>query len=206
MKSLMPLTLRSAAGLAVAVAALLSASGAFAQAAPPSYNFDVENDTFSSGDPVFSVTDNLTFTNLKINEVFQGGFTQTILLGSLDTNTFDAYTNSFTSSAPLISATLTGSIGPGPAQTINTATTFGGPTMPQYVSSSFSASLFGPNPTGPALGQFALVSGNNVVNTVNIIAPAAVPEASTTVSLGFLLALGLGGVAVSRRRAASAAK
>ena len=47
---------------------------------------------------------------------------------------------------------------------------------------------------GTALGTFSLVDGNNnVVTAVNIVAPAAVPEASTTVSLGLLLALGLGG-------------
>ena len=37
---------------------------------------------------------------------------------------------------------------------------------------------------------------NNVVTAVNIVTPAAVPEASTTVSLGLLLALGLGGLIV----------
>ena len=190
--------------LAAAGAALLSASGASAQTAPPSYYFQVENDTLSAGDPVYSVTDDLTFSNLQINEVFAGGFAQTILLGSLDTSTIDAHTNTFTSSAGLTSATLTGSIGSGPAQTINTATTFGGPTTPQYVLSTFSANLFGPVPNGPALGQFSLISGNDVVSTVNIVAPAAVPEASTTVSLGLLLALGLGALAVTRRRAASA--
>jgi len=36
--------------------------------------------------------------------------------------------------------------------------------------------------------------------TVTGAAPAAVPEASTTVSMGLLLALGLGGLAVARRR------
>ncbi len=202
MKFLLPFALRPAAGLAAAGAALLSAPGAFAQTPPPSYYFDIENDTLSGGDPVYSVTDNLTFTNLQINEVFAGGFTQTILMGSLDTSTIGADTNSFTTSASLVSATLTGSIGPGPAQTINTATTFGGPATPQYVSSFFAASLFGPVPTGPALGTFSLISGGSVVNTVNIIAPAAVPEASSSVSLGLLLALGLGGVAVMRRRLA----
>ena len=206
MKNSFPLlSLRLACGVAVAGAGLLSASGAFAQATPASFFFQVENDTLSGGDPVFSVTDNLTFSNLRINEVFAGGFSQTILLGSLDTTTLDAFSNTFSSSSPLTSAILTGSIGSGQAQTINTQTTIGGPIMPQYVSSVFSASLFGPAQTGTALGTFALIDGNNnVVSAVNIITPAAVPEASTTVSLGLLLALGLGALAVSRRRAASA--
>ncbi len=199
LKTLLP------AAFAAAGIALMSAPAVFAQTAPPSYSFQVENNTLSAGDPVYSVTDDLTFSNLQINEVFTGGFAQTILLGSLDTTTIDAFTNSFTSSAPLLSATLTGSIGSGPAQTINTATTFGGPTTPQYVSSNFSTDLFGATPAGPALGTFSLISGNNVVNTVNIVAPAAVPEASTTVSLGLLMALGLGALVVTRRRAPQSA-
>ncbi len=199
------LSLRLVCGAAVAAAGLLSAPGAFAQSAPTSFFFQVENDTLSGGDPVFSVTDNLTFSNLQINEVFTGGFSQTILLGSLDTNTLDVFSNTFSTSSPLTSAVLTGSIGSGPAQFVNTQTTIGGPVTPQYVSSKFSASLFGPAQTGTALGMFSLVDGsNNVVSTVNILAPAAVPEASTTVSLGVLLALGLGALAVSHRRAAAA--
>ncbi len=200
------ISLRLACGAAVAAAGLLSAPGAFAQSpTPTSYFFQVENNTLSGGDPVFSVIDNLTFSNLQINETFTGGFTQTIQLGSLDTATFDTFSNTFSTSSPLTSAVLTGNIGSGPAQNVNTETTIGGPITPQYVSSTFSASLFGPAQTGTALGTFSLLDGNdNVVNSVTILAPAAVPEASTTVSLGLLLALGLGAVAVSRRRAASA--
>lgn len=43
-------------------------------------------------------------------------------------------------------------------------------------------------------------SGQKLVLDVISIPPPAVPEASTTVSLGLLLALGLGGVMVARRR------
>ena len=207
MKSLSALnSVRLACGVAVAGAALLSAPGAFAQTTPTLYAFQVENGTLSGGDPVFSVVDNLTFTNLQINEVFAGGFSQTILLGSLDTATVDAFSNTFSSSSPLTSAILTGSIGPGPMQTINTETTIGGPITPAYVYSNFSASLFGPAPAGPALGTFSLIDGsNNVVSTTHIVAAAAVPEASTTVSLGLLMVLGLGALAVTRRRAVSSA-
>ena len=198
MKILLP------AAFAAAGLALLPAPGVFAQTASPSYYFDVENYTLSGGDPVYSVTDDLTFSNLQINETFLGGFTQTISLGSLDTATLFLDSNSFTTGAPLTSAILTGSIEPGPAQTISTETSIGGPVTPLYVSSLFSADLFGTAPAGPALGTFSLISGNNVVSSVNIVAPAAVPEASTTVSLGLLFALGLGALAVTRRRAASA--
>lgn len=50
-------------------------------------------------------------------------------------------------------------------------------------------------------------SGNSIPQFDNIVlsSPAAVPEASTTVSLGLLLALGLGGLAVSASRKAKVA-
>ena len=209
------ITFRLACGVAVAAAGLLSTSGAFAQT-PASFSFGVENDTFSAGDPVYSVTNDLTFTNLQINETFAGGFAQTIFLSPLTSpaglfaatpiSNYEA-TPAFSTSAPMTSAILTGSIATFPGQTAQTvllATDTSGNTTPQYVSSTFSASLFGPAQSGTALGVFSLNSGNNVIQTVNILAPAAVPEASTTVSLGLLLTLGLGALVVSRRRAASA--
>ena len=197
------LSFRLAGGLAVA--ALLAAPGAFAQTAPAPFAFDVENDTLSGGDPVFSVTDNLTFSNLQINETFQSGFSQTILLSSFDANALSETTPGFITSSPLVSAVLTGAIGPGPAQNVTTETTIGGPVTTRYVSSTFAASLFGPAQTGIALGTFSLLDGSgNPAQTVNIVAPAAVPEASTTVSLGLLLTLALGALAVTRRRTAAA--
>lgn len=199
------ISLKLACGVAVAGAGLLSASGAFAQTPPAFPTFQIENDTFSGGDPIFSVTDNLTFANLQITEVFANGFSLYMPLGSLGTAIPDLYTQELLGSSPLVNAIVTGSIGAGSAQTINTQTSIGGPVTPQYVSSTFSASLFGPAQAGTALGMFSLNDASgNVIQTVNIVTPAAVPEASTTVSLGLLLALGLGALAVSRRRAASA--
>ena len=203
--------LRLVCGAAVAGAGLLSAPGAFAQASTP-FSFEVVNSTFSGGDPVFSVTDNLTFSNLQINETFASGFSQTVLLNDLATSLTDPatggseFSDKFVPNSTLTSAILTGSIGAGPAQTVLTQTAPNGPVTPQYVSSTFSADLFAPAPAGPALGTFSFnngLNGINILNSVNIVAPAAVPEASTTVSLGLLLALGLGGFAVSRRRAVS---
>ena len=209
------LSLRLVCGAAVAAAGLLSTSGAFAQTAAP-FAFEVVNSTASAGDPVFPVTDDLTFTNLQISETFANGFSQTLLLNDLATSFTDPatggseFSNKFIPNSPLTSAILTGSIATYPGQTmqtINTAAAFGGPTTPQYVSSTFSASLFGPAQAGTALGTFSLnsgVTGVNILNSVNIVAPAAVPEASTTVSLGLLMALGLGALTVSRRRTAPA--
>lgn len=210
------LSLRLACGLAVAAAGLLPVSGASAQTAAAPFTFQVVNSTASGSDPVFAVTDNLTFTNLQISETFANGFSQTVLLNDLVTATTDPnvggseFSDSFVPSSALTSAVLTGSIATFPgqtAQTVNLATDFSGSTTPQYVSSTFSASLFGPAQTGTALGVFSFTSGpngSNILNSVNIVTPAAVPEASTTASLGLLLALGLGALAVSRRRTASA--
>ncbi len=206
------LSFRQAAGLAAAGAALLTGSAATAQTAPTPVTFQVVNSTYSGGDPTFSVTDDLTFTNLQINEMFANGFSQTLFLNDLATLNTDPmggfeFSDKFASSSPLTSAILTGSIGPGPAQTVTLATDLSGNTTSAYVSSNFSANLFGPAPAGTALGTFSLTSGPNnstVLNTVNIIAPAAVPEASTTVSMGLLMALGLGALSVARRRAVSA--
>lgn len=207
MKSLSELILiRLAAGLAAAGAALLSAPGAFAQTTPTSFTFGVENDTYSGGDPVFPVSDNLAFSNLQIFETFADASSQILLLKSLDANAFSVQTALMTPSSPLVSAVLTGSIGTGPMQTINTQTTIGGPTTPQYVFSDFSADLFGAAPVGTALGTFSLTdNSNNVINSVKIEALPAVPEASTTVSLGLLLALGLGTLAAARRKSAVSA-
>lgn len=205
------LSLRLACGAVVVAAGLLSAPGASAQSSTP-FTFEVVNSTFSGGDPVFSVTDDLTFSNLQINETFANGFSQTLLLNDLATTNTDPMTGGaefsdrFVPNSTLTSAILTGSIGPGAAQTVLTQTAPNGPVTPQYVSSTFSANLFASAPAGPALGTFSFNNGPNginILNSVNIVAPAAVPEASTTVSLGLLLALGLGGVAVSRRRAVS---
>lgn len=200
------ISIRLACGLVVAGVALLLAPTVSAQTMPASFSFGVENDTLSSGDPVFPVTDNLTFSNLQILEKFADTSSQVLFLKSLDANAFSIQTDLMTPSSLLISAVLTGSIGTGPMQTINTrTTTIGGPTIPQYVFSNFSADLFETAPDGTALGTFSLTdSSNNVINSVKIEALPAVPEASTTVSLGLLLALGLGTLAVSRRRAALA--
>jgi len=48
---------------------------------------------------------------------------------------------------------------------------------------------------------FIPIDGFQIVSAT----PAAVPEASTTISFGLLLALGLGAVAVRKKKAAAAA-
>ena len=197
-------------GLAAAGAALLAAPGAFAQSVPSA--FQIENDTMNStGDPLYSVTNNLTFTNLQLTETFANGFSQTLLMPDLNTLTLDESTNPFVSNSPLTSAILTGSLNtavgsPGSTLTVTLQPTFDPTqTSQQLISDTFSANLFAPAPATVGLGQFALVSSGGITDAPigATLLPAAVPEASTTVSLGLLLALGLGSVAVARRRAAS---
>ena len=200
---------RSLLGLAVAGAALLPASGAFAQATSAPFYFQVENDTANNtGDPLFSVTDNFTFTNLQITEVFAGGFSQTIFLSDLDTNTIDESSTTTASSSPLTSAVLTGTLnGLAPSSTVTASleNSIGGPVSPFNIFSNFSADLFNPATPAVGLGQFALVSGGNVTDVTIGADAAPVPEASTKLSLGLLLALGLGALTVTRRRAAQSA-
>lgn len=62
-------------------------------------------------------------------------------------------------------------------------------------------SAFGINDAGTIVGYYAEDSPGTFNYVHGFIAtPAAVPEASTTVSLGLLLALGLGGVAVAAKK------
>ena len=213
-------SLRAFAGLAVAGAALLSAGGASAQT--PFYSFNVNNLTSSNGDPVYSVYDAVTFSSVQINEVFADSYAQSIGLPSVQTtDLMQSSTQVFTTAGgvysdpvhgALTSATLTGTMtfpGFSPANTLMLTIQPSVDPNSQYqqsVFTPFTASLFGAAPSGIAIGTFSLLNTSTGQGTqVNIDAlpvPAAVPEASTTVSLGLLLAFGFGALAVSRRRAA----
>ena len=216
---------RALVGLA-AGAALLPAGAASAQTATPFYAFVINNNTSSSG-TAFPVQDSVNFTSAQVNEVFADGFTQSLslqdaygdLAGTVTAQdvvptglqTFAALPNggyADPNHGLLTSATLTGTmVFPGffPTNTLmlTVQTDAAGDTIQQSVFTPFSASLFGPSPSGVAIGTFSLMNlGSSQVTQVNIDAapvPAAVPEASTPVSLGLLLALGVGALAVSRR-------
>lgn len=210
--SSLPRSLRQAALLGLAAAALLCAGGASAQTAP--FTFQVTNLTnvtnggmFQGGSPDFPVTDDLTFTNLLVTETFSGGSTLTLPLADLDTGTIAEETSSFTfdgSRGSLLSAILTGRLDngllPGGTQTLNLQPVPNGPVSTQLVATSFSASLLGPATSGVGVGQFTLLfNGNPFLAPVTINA-SPVPEASTVVSMGLMLALGLGALVAARRR------
>lgn len=201
------LSLRRAVLLGAAAATLLGAGRV--SAAP--FIYEVDNYTFTGGDPLHPVTDDLTFNNLLITETFTDGFMQSNTLASLNTGDFSAFSPA-TLGAPghglLTSAVLTGQIGLDgfPASSfldISTQYAPGGPVTDQYVFSSFSTSLFGPATSGVSAGQFTLLSGSDPVTGPVEIRLTPVPEATSAVSLGMLVLLGLGTLAVSRRRTAS---
>ncbi len=223
---------RSLLGLAVAGAALLSAPAAFAQTTPsPFFAFTVNNMTGFTNGPAYPVADPVDFTNLQINEMFADGFTQPLSLslvgpvagtavgaGDVVVSPFQSLTAlpgggySDATHGALTSALLTGTlkfdgIDPNGTGTISLTiqpTSDANATYQQITSTSFSANLFGANPTGNAVGTFSLLNlGSNQGTTVDIV-PAAVPEASTTISFGLLLALGLGGVVLARHKRTAA--
>ncbi len=212
-----PRPLRQAARLGLAAAAFLYAGAASAQTSP--YTFQVTNGTLSGGAPVESVTDDLTFNNLVLTETFSDGFSTPISMGSLDTATFFAEipaTLFDPTHGALSSAVLTGNLGidgfpPTSVLNVTLQQTPGGPQVGVPINTAFSTTLstspFSAAPAGSiSVGQFALLAGGsplfNAAPTEIIVAPV-VPEASTTVSLGLMLALGLGGLIVTRRRAAA---
>lgn len=218
---------RALFGLTAAGAALLSAGAASAQTATPFYAFVVNNYTSSNG-TAYPVQDSVNFTSTQVNEVFADGFTQSLSLQdaySDPTGTITAQDSvpsalqTFLTPANggyadpvhgvLTSATVTGNmVFPGftPTNTLmlTVQTDDAGDTTQQNVFTPFTATLFGVAPTGTPIGTFSLLNlGGGPAATVNIDAapvPAAVPEASTTISLGLLLALGLGTLAVARRK------
>jgi MYXO-CTERM domain-containing protein len=208
--------LRQAALLGLAAAALLGGRSAFAQGQGlTGLNYQVSNYTLSAGDALESVTDDLTFNNLVITETFGDGSTTALPLGSLTTGDPAAETPATLfdpTHGALTSVVLTGTLGIDgfPASSfldVTLQTALGGATTDQRISTAFSTPLsFNTTNTAPAgsisVGQFALLGNNfplfGAAPTEIIVTP--VPEASTVVSMGVMLALGLGLLAVSRRR------
>lgn len=235
MKSLSPRRpLRQAALLGLAAAALLCARGASAQTQPLA--FQLTNNTFSNGDLIFPVTDDLTFSNLVLTETFTDNTTTILTLSdpngavqnTLDTGPTDLISSGFSfvdsAGSSLASATLTGILGisgfpPTSILPVDVEYGFVDPNAPHfpntYLNAAFSSTLSfpltpgQPTPGGIGIGQFSLVAndpGHNYpaifTGTINAT-PNPVPEASTAVSVGLLLALGLGGLVVARRRTAA---
>lgn len=212
-------------GLTVVGATLLSAGSASAQSGTPFYAFVVSNLTESNGSLAYPVYDSVTFAATQITEVFTDGYTTSFAIGDAQNSVqaMDTQASSLMTSLPgagyfdpihgaLTNATLTGTLTfPGffPTGTLpmDILTDAAGDQTVQNVFTPFSASLFGAAPTGVPVGTFSLMNlGSSAGTTVNIDAtpvPAAVPEASTTVSLGLLLILGLGASAIARRRSAA---
>ena len=216
--SSLPRLLRAAALLGLAA---LTCAGR-ASAAGGGYSFQVVNDTLSGGSPIFPVTDDLTFTGLQIHERFADGFASVLSVPSLDTGTAALETQACYFNGPtggvlsdpqhgaLTSAVLTGGLDnglhPGSTLTLTLQNTLdpAGQSR-QVVSDTFSASLLGAPTRGVGIGRFSLLNDgdNSIFRSVQINA-SPVPEASTTLALGLMLLLGLGGLAARRRRSTEA--
>ncbi len=215
---------RSLLGLAIAGIALLSASGASAQTtASPYYAFTVSDLTGFTNGPTYPVSDSVNFNAMQVTETFADGFTQPLAMP--DAGAGDVTPSSLFLLTPtagggyfdathgvLTSAVLTGTMafpgitpdGTGTLSLTVQPTSDPNNTFQQAVYTPFSASLLGPAPTGLAIGTFSLMNlGSSQGTTVDIdaaLVPAAVPEASTNISLGLLLMLGLSGVVIARRK------
>ena len=229
MKNTFPFPLcRALTGLAAAGAALLCASSASAQTTTPYFAFVVDNLTSSNGSATFPVYDALTFSSVQVKEVFADDYTQTLSVQDLfgdapgivqSTDSAPTGLQIFTpqngvgysdlTHGALTSATLTGTLSfPGIAQTnpltVSILTDPNGTPYEQPISTNFSASLFGPAQSGIGIGTFSLLNLGSSQGTTVIIDAQPVPEASSVITLGLLLALGLGTLVIARRRAAAA--
>lgn len=161
-----------------------------------------------------------TMATLTLND--PNGAAQT----TLDSGPTDLISNGFSfvdgTGRILSSATLTGTLGISgfpatPILAVDVETAPVDPTQIRpsntFLNAAFSSTLTFPagagmqTPGGIGVGQFGLVANNAGTNFPAILLPATiyattnpVPEASTVLSMGLMLALGLGGLAVTRRR------
>ncbi len=185
-------------------------------------NFPVTDDlTFNNLLLTETFSDNMT-TTLTLSD--PAGTAQT----TLDSGPTDLISSGFSfvdsTGGTLSSATLTGTLGISgfpsiPILAVDVETTPVDPNAIRpantFLNAPFSSTLTFPTnvgsqvPGGIGIGQFSLVSNdprNNfpaiLIGTINAT-PNPVPEASTTVSLGLMLALGLGALVVTRRRRAA---
>jgi hypothetical protein len=140
--------------------------------------------------------------------------TVTAMPGATGVSVFGTLTNSGTASVDLDDAYYNLLTGPAGAD-LTSAISFSDYSAPFTLTAgqSYSGALFTfdtqPDaPVGDYTGNFAVSYGGQATDQTNpnftvTLQSAAVPEASTTVSLGLLLALGLGGMVIARKRTAA---
>lgn len=189
-------------------------------------NIEIANYTFSGGDPIFDVTDDLLFTNLTLTELFTNGTSnQTTTLTLLDPNgnqssSLDvfSYLDSSSLLSPAIpdgytlsSATLTGSFDTTNAATatytvngdgtltVNTQTGFDPSTAGMAtILPNFTATLNNPTP-GQIVPIYALNSdGSASSHAIGTLDASPAPEPSQVSVLA--LVAGLIGIAAIKRR------
>ena len=169
-------------------------------------SYQIANFTLSGGDPTYSITDDLTFSNLSLSELFADGTTVSgvSLIGpngqnTNSLNTTDIFLNSATVNSAahggLKSATLTGGFG---TASIGIQTAFGGAVTPATILPTFSATL-----TTTGVGDFVNIFATDAVSGATYgagtlaITPGEVPEPG---SVTLIAACGLGALPFLRRR------
>ena len=155
----------------------------------------------------------LTLTLTPASQAGAAGsmFTFTGTLANPTANTVFLYGDSPTFNGP---GTIDGNpfLNNGPLSLAPKGSTTGSGPTDSYTGSFFTVTLSPLATPGTYLGTFEVLGGptandQNIVATEDFsvtVAPPAVPEASTTVSLGLLLLLGLGGTVVAAKRKKSA--
>lgn len=176
-------------------------------------SYQVTNFTFSGGDPIFPITDDVTFSSLVLTETFQDATTQAIPLydpadpaqtptATLNTSVFNLVSNSFVFNDPLhghvASATLTGAFS---VTRLGIQTSFGGPITTVIVNPTFTTLLdVSTLSAGNSLLSANIVAVNATTGTLygaGTLAATGVPEPG---SVALFAASGLGMVSVWRRR------
>ena len=177
-------------------------------------SYQVTNLTFSGGDPIYSITDDVTFTNLALTETFQDATTQTIPLydpadptqaptATLTTGAFNLVSNIFDFNDPvhgkLASAALTGAFS---LTTLGIQTTFGGPINTVTINPTFTTllnvSALSPKNTLVFANIVATDATSGTVYNAGTLAATGVPEPGM---VAFLIAGGVGMASVWKRRA-----
>ena len=171
----------------------------------PGINLDYSGPTISSSQTDASLGGNYTLTKgfLDINPPVPpapGGSLPGVTFSSIPYASYDVYV--YVDGAAAGTATyLLGST----AQTVMTGTAFGGVFQQATATTAGDYILFS-GLSGTSFTLTGLSTSSAPVDGLQIVAmPAAVPEASTTVSLGLLLALGLGSLAVARKKSTTGA-
>ena len=169
---------------------------------------EVTNLTFSGGDPIFQITNDVTFNNLSVGASYADGTTASIALfdsthtaqTSLDTSTIslasDPVLTDFGAHGGITNLTLTGTFD---QTNLDLASALGGPTTNVDVNPNFTTTI------GPHVAYIYAIDANTgaqyAAGTFSYLNPTGspVPEPSSALALGTISTLTVGAVFIRRR-------